>query len=87
MSAFQALGPFISTFANPNTTGLYFDEDGILRVQQPAPVEGQQKGLVPTAPVESATSPAETVASSDPVGGQEVTSTDEDVHTSSNSSG
>lgn len=40
MSAFQALGPFISTFANPNTTGLYFDEDGILRVnpevEQPA---------------------------------------------------
>ena len=33
MSAFQALGPFISTFANPNTTGLYFDQDGILQVQ------------------------------------------------------
>lgn len=33
MSAFQALGPFISTFANPNMTGLYFDQDGILRVQ------------------------------------------------------
>lgn len=33
MSAFQALGPFISTFANPNMTGLYFDEDGILRVE------------------------------------------------------
>ena len=34
MSAFQALGPFISTFANPNMTGLYFDQDGILRVQE-----------------------------------------------------
>lgn len=33
MSAFQALGPFISTFANPNTTGLYFDEDDILQVK------------------------------------------------------
>ncbi|XP_067934475.1 serine/threonine-protein phosphatase 4 regulatory subunit 1-like isoform X2 [Watersipora subatra] len=33
MSAFQALGPFISTFANPDSTGLYFDDDGILRVR------------------------------------------------------
>ena len=38
MSAFQALGPFISTFANPNSTGLYFDEDGILRVQPVAEI-------------------------------------------------
>lgn len=33
MSAFQALGPFISTFADPTATGLYFDHDGILRVK------------------------------------------------------
>lgn len=30
MSAFQALGPFISTFANPETTGLYCDQDGVV---------------------------------------------------------
>jgi len=43
MSAFQALGPFISTFANPNMTGLYFDQDGILRVQQPPPSESSSQ--------------------------------------------
>ncbi|ELT87826.1 hypothetical protein CAPTEDRAFT_156976 [Capitella teleta] len=30
MSAFQALGGFISTFADPSVTGLYFNEDGTL---------------------------------------------------------
>uniref|UniRef100_A0A674ALF8 Serine/threonine-protein phosphatase 4 regulatory subunit 1-like n=1 Tax=Salmo trutta TaxID=8032 RepID=A0A674ALF8_SALTR len=29
-AAFQSLGRFISTFANPSTTGLYFKEDGTL---------------------------------------------------------
>ena len=43
MSAFQALGPFISTFANPNSTGLYFDDDGILRVQPIKEVPGESK--------------------------------------------
>ncbi|XP_055955388.1 serine/threonine-protein phosphatase 4 regulatory subunit 1-like isoform X3 [Patella vulgata] len=28
MAAFQQLGPFISTFADPNTTGLYVNEEG-----------------------------------------------------------
>lgn len=33
MSAFQALGPFISTFSDPDLTGLYCDSDGKLRVR------------------------------------------------------
>ncbi|XP_023933184.1 serine/threonine-protein phosphatase 4 regulatory subunit 1-like, partial [Lingula anatina] len=37
MAAFQALGPFISTFADPSITGLYFNEDGVLSVGQVAP--------------------------------------------------
>lgn len=35
MSAYQALGGFISTFADPGVTGLYFDEDGILVAGNP----------------------------------------------------
>lgn len=31
-AAFQALGPFISTFAEPNKTGLYYSKDGVLTV-------------------------------------------------------
>ncbi|KAG1666500.1 Serine/threonine-protein phosphatase 4 regulatory subunit 1 [Nymphon striatum] len=30
MSAFQCLGPFISTFADPSITGLYYKDDGII---------------------------------------------------------
>lgn len=30
MAAFQALGGFISTFADPRVTGLYFNEEGLL---------------------------------------------------------
>ncbi|XP_061166602.1 serine/threonine-protein phosphatase 4 regulatory subunit 1-like isoform X2 [Saccostrea echinata] len=33
MAAFQQLGPFISTFADPGLTGLYVNEEGILSVQ------------------------------------------------------
>ncbi|KFR10133.1 Serine/threonine-protein phosphatase 4 regulatory subunit 1, partial [Opisthocomus hoazin] len=32
-AAFQSLGPFISTFANPSTAGLYIREDGTLSIQ------------------------------------------------------
>jgi hypothetical protein len=35
MSAFQALGGFISTFADPSNTGLYFNEDGTLIAANP----------------------------------------------------
>lgn len=35
MSAFQALGGFISTFADPSVTGLYFSEDGTLVATNP----------------------------------------------------
>ena len=49
MSAFQALGPFISTFANPNMTGLYFDQDGILRVQESESVAATVTSIKPQA--------------------------------------
>ncbi|XP_045152842.1 serine/threonine-protein phosphatase 4 regulatory subunit 1-like [Echinops telfairi] len=35
-AAFQSLGPFISTFANPARAGLYIREDGTLSIRPPA---------------------------------------------------
>ncbi|XP_057558718.1 serine/threonine-protein phosphatase 4 regulatory subunit 1-like isoform X2 [Hippopotamus amphibius kiboko] len=35
-AAFQSLGPFISTFANPSRAGLYVREDGTLSIRPPA---------------------------------------------------
>ncbi|XP_071429210.1 serine/threonine-protein phosphatase 4 regulatory subunit 1-like isoform X2 [Pithys albifrons albifrons] len=35
-AAFQSLGPFISTFANPSSAGLYIREDGTLSIRPPA---------------------------------------------------
>ncbi|XP_010627078.1 serine/threonine-protein phosphatase 4 regulatory subunit 1-like isoform X1 [Fukomys damarensis] len=35
-AAFQSLGPFISTFANPSRAGLYTREDGTLSMQPPS---------------------------------------------------
>lgn len=35
MAAFTALGQFISTFADPSVTGLYFDDEGTLTVGNP----------------------------------------------------
>ncbi|XP_075384498.1 serine/threonine-protein phosphatase 4 regulatory subunit 1-like isoform X1 [Tenrec ecaudatus] len=35
-AAFQSLGPFISTFANPSRAGLYIREDGTLSIRSPA---------------------------------------------------
>ncbi|XP_071067898.1 serine/threonine-protein phosphatase 4 regulatory subunit 1-like isoform X3 [Dasypus novemcinctus] len=35
-AAFQSLGPFISTFANPSRAGLYIREDGTLTIRPPA---------------------------------------------------
>ena len=35
MAAFQCLGSFISTFADPSVTGLYFDDEGVLTVGNP----------------------------------------------------
>ncbi|NXW92185.1 PP4R1 phosphatase, partial [Alopecoenas beccarii] len=34
-AAFQSLGPFISTFANPSSAGLYIREDGTLSIRPP----------------------------------------------------
>nr|XP_023394533.1 serine/threonine-protein phosphatase 4 regulatory subunit 1-like isoform X5 [Loxodonta africana] len=39
-AAFQSLGPFISTFANPSRAGLYIREDGILSIRPPAQARG-----------------------------------------------
>ena len=35
MSAFQTLGPFISTFADPSITGLSYNQDGELVIMSP----------------------------------------------------
>ncbi|XP_041375739.1 serine/threonine-protein phosphatase 4 regulatory subunit 1-like isoform X3 [Gigantopelta aegis] len=40
MAAFQQLGPFISTFADPRTTGLFVNEDGSLFFRNPDGTEG-----------------------------------------------
>ena len=42
MAAFQALGAFISTFADPRVTGLYFNEEGVLIVGTPQEVESDE---------------------------------------------
>jgi len=36
VAAFQNLGPFISTFADPSVTGLHYNEDGVLVIGIPA---------------------------------------------------
>ncbi|KAJ7332090.1 hypothetical protein JRQ81_014270 [Phrynocephalus forsythii] len=36
-AAFQSLGPFISTFANPSSAGLYIRDDGTLSIQPSSP--------------------------------------------------
>ncbi|KAJ8779069.1 hypothetical protein J1605_012920 [Eschrichtius robustus] len=36
-AAFESLGPFIFTFANPSRAGLYIREDGTLSIRPPAP--------------------------------------------------
>ena len=35
MASFQALGGFISTFADPDVTGVYLNEDGVLVAGNP----------------------------------------------------
>lgn len=35
MAAFQQLGPFISTFADSDLTGLFVNEEGVLIVKNP----------------------------------------------------
>ncbi|XP_054711715.1 serine/threonine-protein phosphatase 4 regulatory subunit 1-like isoform X2 [Uloborus diversus] len=41
LTAYQTLGPFISTFAEPEKTGLYYSKDGVLTVVDftPSPVQ------------------------------------------------
>uniref|UniRef100_A0A673YKT8 Serine/threonine-protein phosphatase 4 regulatory subunit 1-like n=1 Tax=Salmo trutta TaxID=8032 RepID=A0A673YKT8_SALTR len=41
-AAFQSLGRFISTFANPSSTGLYFKEDGTL-LESPLSIESSMR--------------------------------------------
>ncbi|XP_060074530.1 serine/threonine-protein phosphatase 4 regulatory subunit 1-like isoform X2 [Ylistrum balloti] len=44
MAAFQQLGPFISTFADPGVTGLYVDDDGILCIKNPEIILALESG-------------------------------------------
>ncbi|CAN8025039.1 unnamed protein product, partial [Ixodes persulcatus] len=44
LAAFQALGPFISTFADPSRTGLYCSEDGVVSVRQAGSCSGCTEG-------------------------------------------
>jgi hypothetical protein len=42
MAAYQSLGPFISTFADPHNSGFYVDEHGKLcRFEIPVRTEGE----------------------------------------------
>uniref|UniRef100_A0A7M4EBB7 Serine/threonine-protein phosphatase 4 regulatory subunit 1-like n=1 Tax=Crocodylus porosus TaxID=8502 RepID=A0A7M4EBB7_CROPO len=58
-AAFQSLGPFISTFANPSSAGLYIREDGTLSIR-PAAQDGAsnscQAGSISNIPCSSANS-------------------------------
>ncbi|XP_044909384.1 serine/threonine-protein phosphatase 4 regulatory subunit 1-like isoform X7 [Felis catus] len=47
-AAFQSLGPFISTFANPPRAGLYIGEDGPLSIRPPA--RGLDSDFTPGSP-------------------------------------
>ncbi|KAH6944146.1 hypothetical protein HPB50_002051 [Hyalomma asiaticum] len=50
IAAYQALGPFISTFANPARTGLYCSEDGVVSVRTPEDrLDAFIEGEVPSA--------------------------------------
>ncbi|XP_026553230.1 serine/threonine-protein phosphatase 4 regulatory subunit 1-like isoform X1 [Pseudonaja textilis] len=44
-AAFQSLGPFISTFANPSSAGLYIREDGTLSIRPCSPCPDHSANL------------------------------------------
>ncbi|KAE8574465.1 hypothetical protein XENTR_v10003441 [Xenopus tropicalis] len=50
-TAFQSLGPFISTFANPSSAGLYVKEDGTLSIRPP------QEAVLPGVTIGTSSSP------------------------------
>ncbi|XP_053560470.1 serine/threonine-protein phosphatase 4 regulatory subunit 1 [Bombina bombina] len=45
-TAFQSLGPFISTFANPSSAALYVKDDGSLSIKPPPPIEDVSSSCV-----------------------------------------
>lgn len=53
LAAFQALGPFISTFADPSRTGLYCSEDGVVSVRQATPCSSEGVQIVKDGPVKA----------------------------------
>uniref|UniRef100_A0A4W3J881 Serine/threonine-protein phosphatase 4 regulatory subunit 1-like n=1 Tax=Callorhinchus milii TaxID=7868 RepID=A0A4W3J881_CALMI len=55
-AAFQSLGPFISTFANPSSAGLYIKEDGTLSIRQPE--FGEVEGIHSAATASASPSPS-----------------------------
>ncbi|XP_015687564.1 serine/threonine-protein phosphatase 4 regulatory subunit 1 [Protobothrops mucrosquamatus] len=52
-AAFQSLGPFISTFANPSSAGLYIREDGTLSIRPCTPCPDHSANLKPSRSEES----------------------------------
>uniref|UniRef100_A0A8D0C254 WW-binding domain-containing protein n=1 Tax=Salvator merianae TaxID=96440 RepID=A0A8D0C254_SALMN len=61
-AAFQSLGPFISTFANPSSAGLYIREDGTLSIRPSSPCPaGNNINILPVSseePVENKQKPS-----------------------------
>ncbi|XP_072270609.1 serine/threonine-protein phosphatase 4 regulatory subunit 1-like isoform X2 [Pyxicephalus adspersus] len=65
-TAFQSLGPFISTFANPSTAGLYVKEDGTLSIRPPAEDTQHSTDSGSSSAKCVDTSPSKTSSSKDP---------------------
>ncbi|XP_051044688.1 serine/threonine-protein phosphatase 4 regulatory subunit 1-like [Phodopus roborovskii] len=64
-AAFQSLGPFISTFANPSRAGLYIREDGTLSTRPPS--QGVDSDFASGAPTPSSFSAVSLAGSKTPV--------------------
>ncbi|XP_039720625.1 serine/threonine-protein phosphatase 4 regulatory subunit 1-like isoform X1 [Pteropus medius] len=64
-AAFQSLGPFISTFANPSRAGLCIREDGSLSIRPPA--QGAASGSACGSPSAGSCGSASTACSTKPV--------------------
>nr|XP_020653166.1 serine/threonine-protein phosphatase 4 regulatory subunit 1-like isoform X3 [Pogona vitticeps] len=62
-AAFQSLGPFISTFANPSSAGLYIREDGTLSIQPSNPcLTGSTENIMPSSSEEPMENKLESLA-------------------------
>ncbi|KAK9404841.1 serine/threonine-protein phosphatase 4 regulatory subunit 1-like [Crotalus adamanteus] len=61
-AAFQSLGPFISTFANPSSAGLYIREDGTLSIRPCTPCPDHSANLKPSRSEDSMENKLESLA-------------------------